>query len=334
MENKLQYKFSIRRIEASSDPDFVLALKIYNETTPYEIKTNTNEIVTWLNNDEFICPFEPMYFALYFSNQLSGFAMMTYIRSQRLVVLEYIALELQFRINTVFFTYINMLENYLSINQYDVAFIVNEVSNRRDGNDIDKESQLFSKLLCIEGYGRLEAPYITPPLGTSNHESSFDAFLFVKSTGEVHCLERQTYLEIVKAIYFDYFLVWYTRVLSQNEVKCYREILNQCFDRISNQIALSSSIIVSYTECPILKKNSYNQKTYGLPPATPKKPRLFLYILLVILLFAFPFVTVWGYNVALSFLNIPIGSVSSVIGSFIGSCLTACATLWVAKKKL
>lgn len=102
MENKLQYEFSIRRIETSSDPDFVVALKIYNETTPYEIKTNTNEIVTWLDNDEFICPFEPMYFALYYSDQLSGFAMMTYIRSQRLVVLEYIALELQFRINTVF----------------------------------------------------------------------------------------------------------------------------------------------------------------------------------------------------------------------------------------
>lgn len=78
-----------------------------------------------------------------------------------------------------------MLENYLAINQYDVAFIVNEVSNRREDNDIDKESQLFSKLLCIEGYGRLEAPYITPPLGIGNHESSFDAFLFIKSTGEI-----------------------------------------------------------------------------------------------------------------------------------------------------
>ena len=71
-----------------------------------------------------------MFFVLYYSEKLAGFAMMTYIKAQRIVVLEYIALETQYRVNTVFFTYINLLESYLHINQYDVAFWENRGSLR------------------------------------------------------------------------------------------------------------------------------------------------------------------------------------------------------------
>lgn len=137
MRNELDYRFSIRRLDKSTDSDYAAALKIYSETTPYEIKTNTNEITIWLDRKDSTDPFESMFFLLYYSEKLAGFAMMTYIKAQRIVVLEYIALETQYRVNTVFFTYINLLESYLHINQYDVAFILNEVSNRRNGSDID-----------------------------------------------------------------------------------------------------------------------------------------------------------------------------------------------------
>ena len=137
MRNELDYRFSIRRLDKSTDSDYAAALKIYSETTPYEIKTNTNEITIWLDRKDSTDPFESMFFVLYYSEKLAGFAMMTYIKAQRIVVLEYIALETQYRVYTVFFTYINLLESYLHINQYDVAFILNEVSNRRNGSDID-----------------------------------------------------------------------------------------------------------------------------------------------------------------------------------------------------
>ena len=240
MRNELDYRFSIRRLDKSTDSDYAAALKIYSETTPYEIKTNTNEITIWLDRKDSTDPFESMFFVLYYSEKLAGFAMMTYIKAQRIVVLEYIALETQYRVNTVFFTYINLLESYLHINQYDVAFILNEVSNRRNGSDIDKESQIFSKLLCIEGFGKIDAPYVTPPLGTNNFESSFDAFLFAKSSGDVHALERQTYLEIVKAIYFDYFLVWYKHVLPPDQVNEYNEILQKSFEAISRKLSTNT----------------------------------------------------------------------------------------------
>ena len=334
MKSELEYSFKIRRIEKSTDADYATALKIYNETTPYEIKTNTNEITMWLDRKENINLFESMFFALYYADILSGFAMMTYIQSQRIVVLEYIALAAQYRVNTVFFTYISLLESYLNTNQYDVAFILNEVSNRRNGSDIDKESQIFSKLLCIEGYGRINAPYLTPPLGTNNYESSFEAFLFAKAAGNIHALEKQTYLDIIKSIYFDYFLTWYTYTLPKNEVTQYSEILNKCFESVSKMLSTITTVSVIYSECPILQNNNQTLKTSGLPPTVQKKPKIILYFIISMLLIICPIIIVLCYNYALTLLAIPMGAASDIIGNCLGAILTAGATLYIAKKKL
>ena len=74
-----------------------------------QVKKDTNEIAFWLDRKDSTDPFESMFFALYYSEKLAGFAMMTYIKAQRIVILEYVALEAQYRVNTVFFTYINCL---------------------------------------------------------------------------------------------------------------------------------------------------------------------------------------------------------------------------------
>lgn len=334
MKEELDYCFKIRRIEKSTDLDYAAALKIYNETTPFEIKTNTNEITLWMDRKEKADSFEPMFFCLYFAEQLSGFAMMTYIRSQRIVILEYVALAKEYRVNSVFYSYINLLESYLNVNQYDVAFILNEVSNRRNGRDIDKESQLFSKLLCVEGYGRISAPYITPPLGNANYESSFDAFLFAKSAGDIHTLAKQTYLAIVKSIYFEYFLTWYTLVLSQEETKQYLELLHRCFDHVSKATATINEVNVVYSDCPILKNNSQTIKTNGLPPTKKKRSNAMVYFFLSVLIILCPIIIVYCYNKLLLLLAIPMGASSGIIGNCLGAILTACVTLYVARKKL
>lgn len=238
------------------------------------------------------------------------------------------------RHNTVFFSYINLLESYLNVNQYDVAFILNEISNRRDGKDIDKESQLFSKVLCIEGYGKISAPYITPPLGINNHESNFDAYLFAKSAGDTCALEKQTYLDIVKAIYFDYFSTWYSCVLLPIEHAEYNDLLQKSFDKLSKKLAQATTIPVVYSECPILQNNSKTLKTSGLPPAAKKKTSRIAYVFLAITLIACPIAVVWTYNYVLSYLGLSMGTVSDFIGNCVGSIITACVTLYIAKKRL
>lgn len=333
MTNEFDYHFIIRRVEKSTEEDYVSALKIYNETTPPEIKTNTNEITKWLDCKTDSYSFEPMFFTLNYAKELAGFAMMTYVKSQRIAILEYVALATQYRVNTVFFAYVSLLENYLYVNRYDVVYILNEVSNRQNGTNIDKESQLFAKLLCSEGYGEINAPYITPPLGLNNYESSFDAFLFAKSSGDIHSLEKKTYLDIVHAMYYDYYLTWYEIILSSSELESYRENLDKCFTAITKKIDTQTIIPVSYMSCPLLQNSHCTSKTNGLPPAPAKKPKV-VYPLIVVLLILCPIIIVWGYHWILSVLNVPVDSVNGIIGNCLGAIITASVTLFIAKKKL
>lgn len=54
MTNRLEHRFSIKHVTRTSDEDYVKALRIYNDTTPYEIKTPTNEITYWLSKQKLV----------------------------------------------------------------------------------------------------------------------------------------------------------------------------------------------------------------------------------------------------------------------------------------
>ena len=105
MPNLLEHRFAIKRITKPSNEDYISALKIYNETTPPDIKTNTNEITYWLEQNRNELPFEIMLFSLYLNNMVVGLAMLTYLKKQKTIIFEYLALQPSFRLNAVFFTY-------------------------------------------------------------------------------------------------------------------------------------------------------------------------------------------------------------------------------------
>lgn len=334
MNEDIEYRLKIRKIEKSSDADYASALQIYNGTTPYEIKTNTNEITAWLDMKSPSDKFEPLFFVLYFNDKISGFAMMTYIQTQRIVILEYIALAPEYRVNTVFYSYVSLLENYLNLNNYDVSFVINEVSYRRNGEDIDKESQLFSKLLCIEGYGKIDALYLTPPLGVNNYESSFDAYLFVKSSGDLHAIEHQTYVDIVNAIYFDYFLEWYKPFLDTTNIAEYENNLKKSYQKIMENLSPEKQLKVTYSDCPILRNSRVYTKTAGLPPTIKKAPKTLSLLFLSIIVILCPIIIIYCYNAVLSLLSIQLGTASEIIGNCLGAIITSGVTLYIARKRL
>ena len=72
MINQFEHRFRIRRVLKASDDEYVAALRIYNETTPYEIKTNTNEISYWIDKKAESSPFEVLAFILYIDSEVIG----------------------------------------------------------------------------------------------------------------------------------------------------------------------------------------------------------------------------------------------------------------------
>jgi len=80
MNDKFEHKFAIKRILKETDSGYHQAIRIYNETTPVEIKTNTNEIVHWLNKEGH---FKTMVFVLYFDEEVIGFSMIGYVLAKK-----------------------------------------------------------------------------------------------------------------------------------------------------------------------------------------------------------------------------------------------------------
>lgn len=332
MDEILENRFAIKRIRKASDEEYLKALAIYNSTTPNDIKTNTNEISMWLGRNDVDNSFELLLFTLYLDNDIIGLAMLSYIPKHKVVIYDYIALKDQYRVNAVLFAYISLIQNYASLNDYDVAYYVVEISNKNDGKSVDKESRLFKKLICLEGFGRVKAKYQTIPLGLEHYESSFDAFLYIKANDTLEIISKETFIGIIHAIYYEYYLSWYTPILTPEELKVFKEEkIDHCYTSLKKQLSDKIQFEIEYADCPLLG-NLQVDKTYGYLPSKKKKG-VGKYPLIILLVLVGPLLLIWGYNFALELLKIPLSTVSSIVGGVFAAILSSVTALLVASKK-
>lgn len=332
--DSLSIRFSIKRLLKTTDQDYIKALQIYTDTTPVDIKTNSNEISYWLNKSKDNDLFEPLYFAIYCDNDVIGFAMMSYLKSSKIIVIEYMALLESYRINSVFFPVLNLLFNYLEINSYDINYYVNEVSNKNDGESVDRESKLFKKMICMESFGKIEAPYYTLPLGVNNFESSFDAYLYVRTKDSISAINKDTYLHIIHSIYYDYFQEWYVPFLTDNELQNYKTIIDTTYKRIVQKLSEKTSckVFIPQQACPL--HSACNINTSGTVTTKSHQAKFKLKLSLILLaIIIIPILLILLYNSILNLIGIEINSVHSALGSIFSVLISSTLTLFLYKKK-
>ena len=78
----LTSSFKIKRISSSGERDFINALKIYNNTIPVEIKTDTNEITYFvdLKNES---GRQMFFFCLYYNETVIGYIESAYLKQTK-----------------------------------------------------------------------------------------------------------------------------------------------------------------------------------------------------------------------------------------------------------
>ena len=243
---QLERKIVIRQITKSDDKDYAVALEIYNKMVSPSIKTDPNSITFWLNKEE-NKKFKLFVFALYLNDKIIGFAKIAYIYRTDIITLDYIELCEKYRTdNAIFSTYINLLQDFLEENKYNWKYIVNETSHKNKGKDIDEENRFFKKISFLEGFGKIEAKYRTPPLTLLPGVSS-EAFLYIKSKNKEEKISKEDYLDIVKSIYYDYYHVWYEDFLTQKEFEHYKKDLDKSFNSIKLSRLSPKSFKVNYS---------------------------------------------------------------------------------------
>ena len=251
MDNKNQHLFGIKRFkgEKNLENDFTSALLVYNAETPAVIKTNTNELASWIRNPR-NATFEVLAFILYCDEFVAGFAMLTYHTQIKVITYEYIALKTIFSSFASYFSYLDLLNRYITDNGYDVLYWITEINNKDKGTKVDKESTLFKKLLCLNQFGKLDVFYKTFPL-EFDEDSIFEAILYIKTNDRIQQISKETYIKIVDAIK-SYYACWYQTFMTTDDFKRYNELLKEIYNQIINKVSVYSSIHISYIDCPLL----------------------------------------------------------------------------------
>ena len=332
MINLLEHKFSIKRVMKTSDEDFIKALHIYNDTTPFEIKTPTNEITYWINKQKGSTPFEIYAFILYLNDSVIGLSMTTYIKKTKIVVDEYLAVYDQYRIQTIFLVYESLIQNYYKESGIEISFYLTEISYKESGKEMDRESRISLKMLCVEEYGKIDALYYALPLGLENHESNFIAHLYIKGVEPIQSISPRTYQDIVESIYYDYWYTWYTPILVNSELNVYKNLIDKNYELVKKSlINHTSSMPVLHSSCSYLDVDADISKS-PIPVNRQRNYSFFLFMVPIIIIL--PLLIIWVYSEALKLLNLSISSVSTMIGTIISAVITSLTTLFIARKKM
>lgn len=332
MTNQLEHKFSIKRVGKTSDEDYIKALLIYNDTTPFEIKTPTNEITYWLNKQKVSTPFEVYAFILYLNDEVIGISMTTYIKKTKVVVDEYLAVYDQYRIQTIFLVYESLIQNYYKENGVEISYYLTEISFKESGKEMDRESRISLKMLCIEEYGKVDALYYALPIGLENHESNFIAHIYIKGIEPVQSISPRTYQDIVESIYYDYWYSWYSPLFTSSELSLYKNLIDKNFDIIKKSLLnFTKSMPVLHSNCNYLDVDADISRG---PIPTRKRSHYPVFFTIIPIIIIMPLFIIWGYSEALKLLELSISSISTMIGTIISAVITSLTTLFIAKKNL
>lgn len=301
------------------------------EETPKEIRTNSNEITYWLDRKVLDKSFEMMIFVLYLDNSLIGFSQITYIKSQQIVILDYISLKSPYRVNSVFLVFLSMIQNYLISTGKQITYYIAEIGNKDKGKNIDRESAFYKRVICLENFGQVMNKYYNIPLGIDNYESEFEALMYIKTNDNISYINKETFHSIVHAICYEYYYVWYSAFLNDEDLTLYKDKLDKCFHDIKKNSLESDHINIMYPNCPLFPQSTTN-KTFGIVPARKKKSYaevLFLIIAVVII----PIVLALLYSTLLPYLNLQFGNISTFVGGLIGTCVTSYIAFRFGNKK-
>ncbi|WPP39742.1 hypothetical protein SK066_14035 [Paenibacillus hunanensis] len=297
MHEVVKNSYKVKIASKGDDEDLIKALKIYNDETPPEIKTETNHILHWLesnNNDDF----KFLIFIIYLDNMVVGFAEIAYFRKIRTSFIDYLTFKSGYRLNAVFFPSFSLIQNLMDKNGYESDYWVTEINNKKNGEHIDKESSFLRRLLSMENFGVIEFDYFQPALGENNFESFLPAKLHIKSnaTTELKELSKNTVINLVKTIYFTYYLNWYQAFMAEKEFEEYQLELEKLFAQVKEGI-IKDPVSIS-VEQRILLTVDDSQKTAGSVPAKSVRSKVIysfaittsVFLLLVLVFFVYQFI--------------------------------------------
>lgn len=238
---------------SSSDRDYADAIAMYSRNIPDHLRTDTNEIAYWVDNQKSYGENKLLFLGFYSLKKLVGFSEMVYIKSSKIMVIDYFVISPEYRKDNVYDEFLSHIDRYIYKSGLDVRYVVAEIGRDRDFYK-PKGGKTLVRRLKMSGFKVAKASYFQPQLGEKNEESEIEAVLMIypyastDDEGEQKGIKKSTYLKIVNSIYFEHYLRWYSPHLSN--IQLYEEKLRNTYNKLDNSI--SNKLIILNGHHPLL----------------------------------------------------------------------------------
>lgn len=250
--------FEVRPAAKCSKKDVITAMGIYSSTVDSGSRTDTNQIKSYIwNNQNNHNDKRDLFFYLFYGNDgsVEGFAEFAFLHTSRVLILDYLCTKK--RNHMLFYNFYHMvlqeIENNLKRKSLFIEYIVTELSLARvEGKLVDRDSNYFRHLLSNEHFKLLKYPYYQPPLQSGGEMEAYNLAIkrYATDLDDSLFLTRKQYMQIVEDIYVAHYLEWYSGLGSGER---YEQIIKALVACIESEFPVSSSPEpISFIQCKLL----------------------------------------------------------------------------------
>jgi hypothetical protein len=211
----MQSVYELKRIKSSSDKSLGKALNIYSQNIDPLIRTDTREILYWLDN--YNTWFNDRFYlvALYLNDKVIGYGQFVYFQEEKIVFIDYLAIEKNSRKNNTFYEFIEKIKDFFIEEHIEYNYIVTEVGYYKQTKEPTEVAKNLIRLLKMTGFGVIKMPYFQPMLGKMNYETEVGAVLMIYTSNDLKTLKMKTFLLLIDTIYYKHYKRWYDKFLDE-----------------------------------------------------------------------------------------------------------------------
>jgi hypothetical protein len=173
---------------------------LYAMSIPREVRTNANEIGMWLDTyNEKFGPDRFRVIALLMDGEVIGYCQYAAIASNRLVIVDYIAIGKAHRRGIhVYCTFLKLLKAKLDKDHHGYDTVLEAI-------DLPVYGRRFEELLRRSGFAVMPFPYRQPPLGDMSQELNGKLMIYPPRD-----VQQDEYESIRNCIAHDHYDRWYS----------------------------------------------------------------------------------------------------------------------------
>jgi hypothetical protein len=210
------------------------ALNIYSHLTPIHDRTDTNEIIYWSERYNKSFDDELVQFIIYADQEIIGFSQCVHFKSRNIVVIDYVTIDEKGHDIGLYVLALQIIIRHF-LASANVDFFVTELTKPLEQEKLSADEFHWQETLKLTGFKTAQAPYRQPKLGLENYESNRPGYLVILPTDDADTILKETFISIVRLIYFDHYFRWYEPFLKGSKAT-YTELLQKNISEIEEQL--------------------------------------------------------------------------------------------------